>query len=291
MLNRPPPLVRNEPSDQGELIGRSADDEIPANGQPPQITPRDRISYLVVLLTTIGAVCTLIVLGTIEGISYGRYWHQQEVRMADVTVNLDQASNDVIDNTLFPGGSHWVRLWAPIATQRRLSLFATGAVAHYAKEGLFPDIRDVSTRIAKPVAGATLSGGEFLDAGATSEQGVTAVEFRLSGGTLHDAPIAAATHTIYGWIAGWNTANVPNGIYTLESVAFGSTGPERSQSGRRSDGQERTMTTVRKAWEEMGNQRPARGGPTELTRQPQRWRRTWSKILADRSELTTRVPH
>ena len=31
--------------------------------------------------------------------------------------------------------------------------------------------------------------------------------------------IATATPTIYGWLASWNTTTVPNGSYTLQSVA------------------------------------------------------------------------
>ena len=31
--------------------------------------------------------------------------------------------------------------------------------------------------------------------------------------------IATATPTIYGWLAAWNTTTVPNGSYTLQSVA------------------------------------------------------------------------
>ncbi len=31
--------------------------------------------------------------------------------------------------------------------------------------------------------------------------------------------IATATPTIYGWLASWNTTTVPNGPYTLQSVA------------------------------------------------------------------------
>ena len=31
--------------------------------------------------------------------------------------------------------------------------------------------------------------------------------------------IATATPTIYGWLAAWNTTTVPNGTYTLQSVA------------------------------------------------------------------------
>ncbi len=31
--------------------------------------------------------------------------------------------------------------------------------------------------------------------------------------------IATATPTIYGWLATWNTTTVPNGTYSLQSVA------------------------------------------------------------------------
>ena len=31
--------------------------------------------------------------------------------------------------------------------------------------------------------------------------------------------IAIATPTYYGWLAQWNTTSVPNGTYTLQSVA------------------------------------------------------------------------
>ena len=45
------------------------------------------------------------------------------------------------------------------------------------------------------------------------------VVFVVSGGTLSNHVVATATPTIYGWLAQWNTTTVPNGIYTLDSVA------------------------------------------------------------------------
>ena len=41
----------------------------------------------------------------------------------------------------------------------------------------------------------------------------------MSGGALSNQVIATATPTIYGWLAQWNTTTVPNGTYTLQSVA------------------------------------------------------------------------
>jgi hypothetical protein len=36
---------------------------------------------------------------------------------------------------------------------------------------------------------------------------------------LSDLVIAEARPTVYGWYAPWNTTTVPNGTYTLQSVA------------------------------------------------------------------------
>jgi hypothetical protein len=74
-----------------------------------------------------------------------------------------------------------------------------------------------STVVVLPSNGATLSGAQYLDA--TTSPGVTKVQYELSGGSLTDSVIATATPSLYGWLAGWNTEAVPNGTYTLQSVA------------------------------------------------------------------------
>jgi hypothetical protein len=75
------------------------------------------------------------------------------------------------------------------------------------------------TRVLVPSNGAVLAGAPYLDAGAGDALGVTKVVFELSGGTLSDKVIATATPTLFGWLAKWNTTTVPNGSYSLESVA------------------------------------------------------------------------
>ena len=75
------------------------------------------------------------------------------------------------------------------------------------------------TRLLVPSDGAVLAGAPYLDAGAGDSPGVTKVVFEVSGGTLSNQVIATATPTIVGWLAQWNTTTVPNGTYTLETVA------------------------------------------------------------------------
>jgi len=85
------------------------------------------------------------------------------------------------------------------------------------------------TSILIPSNGATLSGSTYLDASASN---ATSDEFLLFGGTYgFDAPVlCTATATIYGWLCGWNTTTVPNGNYTLVSLATNSTGDAAAAS-------------------------------------------------------------
>jgi acetyl esterase/lipase len=74
-----------------------------------------------------------------------------------------------------------------------------------------------ATAVVLPANGANLSGSVVLDA--TTSPGLSAVQFELSGGGLSGSLIATASPTIYGWVAQWNTTSVPNGTYTLQSLA------------------------------------------------------------------------
>jgi streptogramin lyase len=75
-----------------------------------------------------------------------------------------------------------------------------------------------STSVIIPSAGGSVSGtSSLLDATASSS--VTSVTYELSGGKLSDQVIASGTLTEYGWLAEWNTTGVPDGNYTLQSVA------------------------------------------------------------------------
>ena len=76
-----------------------------------------------------------------------------------------------------------------------------------------------TTAVLIPPGGASVSGtSSLLDASASAN--VTYVAFELSGGTINgEQLIATATPTYYGWLAEWNTISVPNGSYTIQSVA------------------------------------------------------------------------
>ncbi len=75
-----------------------------------------------------------------------------------------------------------------------------------------------STTVTIPVNNATVSGTRVLFDAAASP-GANSVVYRVSGGALTNQVIATATPTYYGWLALWNSTSVPNGAYTLQSVA------------------------------------------------------------------------
>jgi hypothetical protein len=79
-----------------------------------------------------------------------------------------------------------------------------------------------ATTLVLPANNATLSGSEYLDA--TASAGVTGVTYELSGNGLSGEVVATGVATLYGWLADWNTMSVPNGTYTLASVASTASG-------------------------------------------------------------------
>jgi hypothetical protein len=79
------------------------------------------------------------------------------------------------------------------------------------------------TSMLTPTDGATLSGGQLLDAGAAPAT-TAKVDFTLSGGPDKHTVISGSTLTYYGWIGAWDTSTVPNGVYTLRSVAHETNG-------------------------------------------------------------------
>ena len=92
----------------------------------------------IVLATIIGAQ---LVLGTINGIAGARAMHQRYPYAADVLVNIDKASNPVVQQALYSfQRPEFIRQMARIARAHRLSLFDTGAVAQYTKVGLDPGL-------------------------------------------------------------------------------------------------------------------------------------------------------
>jgi hypothetical protein len=74
-------------------------------------------------------------------------------------------------------------------------------------------------QIATPRTGATLRGSKILDALPAGGTHVTGVQFVVTGRSLTDHVVGTAIRTRIGWLATWDTTTIPNGAYTLQSVA------------------------------------------------------------------------
>jgi hypothetical protein len=81
-----------------------------------------------------------------------------------------------------------------------------------------------TTSVVVPHNGDILAGTTPLLATACDDVSVSTVDFHITGDNLNDAVVATGTLTRYGWFAQWDTAQVPNGVYTLQSVAHDAAG-------------------------------------------------------------------
>jgi alpha-tubulin suppressor-like RCC1 family protein len=88
-----------------------------------------------------------------------------------------------------------------------------------------------TTTVSLPSNGVTITGGSWLDASASSPVGIASVNFEVSGNSISDMVVSPGFSTIDGWIGGWDTTDVPNGTYTLQSVATDTLGQSTTSAG------------------------------------------------------------
>jgi predicted acyl esterase len=128
----------------------------------------------------------------------------------------------------------WIGTWDTatvpngVYTLRSVAHETNGGIGHSAPITVTVANSPLATSVLVPSTGATLHAGSVLDAGTTGTPPATGVTFELSGGALTDTVVGTATPTIYGWISSMDTADVPPGTYTLQSVATDATGTATS---------------------------------------------------------------
>lgn len=88
-----------------------------------------------------------------------------------------------------------------------------------------------ATSIEVPAGGTTLSGTTPLLASTSELTDVRKVEFHLTGGPLSDTLLGSAVQRAFGWTYFWDTTSIPNGSYTLTSVASNSLGQMVTSTG------------------------------------------------------------
>src|SRR5580704_7280992 len=89
-----------------------------------------------------------------------------------------------------------------------------------------------STTVALPSNGSTVSGSIWVVASAQSPAGVATVHFEVSGGSISDMTVASTGPTVCcGWLGAWDTTDVPNGNYMLQSVVTDKAGNSATSPG------------------------------------------------------------
>ncbi len=131
-------------------------------------------------------------------------------------------------------GASWDTTTVPDGTYT-LESVATDAAGNSASStgvAITVDNNPPVTSLVSPSSDAALTGSQWLDASASSDIGVSTVEFCLTGGIYNNAVIASTdTSTMYGYLASWDTTTVPDGTYTLQSVAYDTAGISTESSG------------------------------------------------------------
>ena len=192
-----------------------------ATGAGDRPERRSIIANTVIWVGLAAVICLQVIFGTGHGLASAKSWSQSQKVLADVTVNVDEASNSLVQTELLRGNSPISRQLVQAMKIHHMSLFATGAVDYYSGIGLRPQLTAVQVRVVRPERGAVLQGNSVLDASASDPSGVLKVDFRLNGDGVHNALIAVGKPSPYGWIAFFNTTQYPNGSYDLRSVAYG----------------------------------------------------------------------
>ncbi len=194
----------------GKLRGR-------ATGKTTPVPGRKVVDGLVlgVLIVLVGAQ---VVVGVPAGIRDAGLWHQRQLVTADVTANLDQAPDGLLEDELGQWPPGFVRQMTQVARADRLSLFATPAAGALQHQGLFPS---VVTQVLSPADGATVSGVKWLIANNLAPRAHTTVQFHLSLQPSHDVLIGTATETLIGYLLRWDSTHETNGWYQLRSEIVG----------------------------------------------------------------------
>ena len=155
----------------------------------------------------------LVFIGSLSGSQSGGF----NFMAFDAKGNVGCAGTPHACNPLWTGVASGVLAYSPAVANGKVyvadSSFSLGLATHLYAWVLPPP----TTFVTVPSNNSTVSGNGALDAGASS--GVTQVQFELTGGSLNHFVIATGKASVYGWTAPWNTASVPNGVYTLQSVA------------------------------------------------------------------------
>ena len=227
------------------VVGSGAHQKVVAEGSPQwSAVLRKRMETRVLQLTATGATVVMLTQAPFyEGHPSGPTAQDKDFERLNALLAQFASGNSRVD--LIDLGSHVCPSGPPCPLVVD-DTFVRGDGMHYTPEGalwvarwLMPqlgisalDKPDSALPVMKMVAPATRSaatGEHLLLALASFNAGVAKVTFEVTGHSLHNADVGDA-HFKHGlWYLYWNTASIPDGTYTVRSVAYNAAG-DRSVS-------------------------------------------------------------
>lgn len=185
------------------------------------------------LLLGLRIVAVLLIIVEVEGGIANALPSGTESRQANQLDNLvaahaADAPDSLIKSALFPNQNYPnanIRGLAEAAKKDHLSFFATSEASRLARMSLpKTEYSPPTTSVAKPADGALLRGQQYLVAKASSDYPITSVDFQIRSSGGQQVKLLRGSQFPYGWLGIWSTTNLPNGSYTVQSVAKDITG-------------------------------------------------------------------
>ena len=162
-----------------------------------------------------------VIFGTANGLSNGSDYRNFEITGAVVTANIHHAPNGLVVSQLGAGfeSAGFIRRMANDARIHHLSLYSTADISSYARQALPVNRTPPTTALVKPAAGSVQHGKIFLLASASDPFGVSGLQFEVRADGGASSVIGRGSPTFFGYLGAWDTDSVPNGTYSIRSVA------------------------------------------------------------------------
>ena len=148
-------------------------------------------------------------------------YRDYEVTGAIVTANIRRAPDGLVISQLGAGyePADFIRRMAERCTRRIIFPFLNRRHRLVFQTDLPMKPTPPTTSLINPTAGKTLRGKLFVVAAASDSFGITKVQLIVRGMT--DARRSSANGSDpYVYLGGWNTKTVPDGVYSLRSIAY-----------------------------------------------------------------------
>ena len=190
----------------------------------------------VIALVLGGVIGLQVVLGTINGLSVASSFHSKQFESNVVLVEVGKVPDSAMQGAL---QSFWlppslVRSYARTLELHHLSVFDGGDISSYRRQflaqqkaGAFIYTPPPTPLVLNPRVMMRVKGDVVIDFLFTGDTHPSRVEFHLMSG-MHDVNLGLATASPFGWEREWNTAQVPDGTYQIQTTVHDEHGITKS---------------------------------------------------------------